>query len=216
MAVPNPNNNGVIPQTPSNLPQAKTLGGIGSILPLISLPFAFFGSFGLILSLLIDIVGLILVLIAVKYISDEAKDARIFNNYLYAVIIGIVGTVIAIVIAFILFLTLFVNFLHFVTVGIFTIPLSASIILLVIPLIIIYFISIIQAIFIRRSFNDIARVAGVPLFSTTALLILIGAILIIVLVGFIILFIASILQIVSFFSLPDRLPQKHTGDPSQV
>jgi len=58
------------------LSDAKMLGGIGSILQII--PF-------------LGILGYILTLIAVKFVSDEVQDSSIFTNMLYAVIAGIAG-----------------------------------------------------------------------------------------------------------------------------
>jgi len=52
------------------------------------------------------------------------------------------------------------------------------------------------------------------MFRTTGLLFLIGAATLIVLVGFVILFIAAILQIVAFFSIPEQLPSQ--SPPQQV
>ncbi len=51
---------------------------------------------------------------------------------------------------------------------------------------------------------------GVGMFSTTGLIYLIGAALTIVFVGVILLFVALILNIVAFFSIPDNL----AGQPS--
>src|SRR5579885_2959622 len=76
----------------AKLSDAKILGGIGSILMLLSIVHFTFA-----------IVGLILLLIAVKFVSDITGDQDIFKNMLYAVIIGIVG----IVAAFFVFLILF-------------------------------------------------------------------------------------------------------------
>jgi len=55
---------------------AKILGGIGSIL--LIFPYT-------------NIVGLILILIALKFIAGETKKSEIFTNALYAVIMGIIG-----------------------------------------------------------------------------------------------------------------------------
>src|SRR5208337_1199711 len=63
----------------TKLGEAKTLGGVGSILQLI--PF-------------LDIVGYVLTLVAVKRISEELQDRTIFDNMLYAVLSGIVGVVV--------------------------------------------------------------------------------------------------------------------------
>jgi Predicted membrane protein len=67
----------------TTLSQAKAMGGVGSILVLLS----FVPSVGFVLG----IVGLVLVLIAVKQISDAVKDREIFNNVLMAVILQVVG-----------------------------------------------------------------------------------------------------------------------------
>src|SRR3990172_2592872 len=76
----------------SSLAQAKTLGGIGSILIILSVvPSA---------GPLLAIIGLVLVLVAVKYISDAVGDRSIFNNMIVAVVLAIVGLAVG---AFLLF-----------------------------------------------------------------------------------------------------------------
>jgi uncharacterized membrane protein len=52
------------------------------------------------------------------------------------------------------------------------------------------------------------------MFNTTALLYLIGAATTIVVIGFVILLVAEILQIVAFFSLPEAPPPTGTIPPS--
>ncbi len=71
---------------------------------------------------------------------------------------------------------------------------------------------VIAAIFLRRSFNAIADKLKAGLFKTTALVYLIGAILLIVLIGGIIMFIALILMIIAFFTMPTKLPP--AGSPT--
>ena len=66
--------------------QAKTLGEIGSILVLLSIIPAV-GS-------LVAVIGFILILIAVKYISDALHDSSIFSNILIAIVLAIVGVVV--------------------------------------------------------------------------------------------------------------------------
>ena len=63
----------------ASLGQAKSLGGVGAILVLIG---GFVGAPGGVLA----IVGLILVLIAVKYIADVLADQTVFNNMIIAVV----------------------------------------------------------------------------------------------------------------------------------
>ena len=74
----------------ASLSQAKTLGGVGSILLLLGIvPLA--GS-------VLEIAGFVLVLIAVKYISDTANDKSIFNNALISIVAGIAGVIVGIVV----------------------------------------------------------------------------------------------------------------------
>src|SRR5207249_6788947 len=70
----------------ASLGQAKSLGGVGSILVLIA---GFIPSAGFVIA----IIGFILILIAVKYVSDAFADRTIFNNMIIAVILAILGFV---------------------------------------------------------------------------------------------------------------------------
>jgi len=163
----------------SKLGDAKTLGGIGAILLLIP---------G------ISIVGYILILIATKYVSDELGDKSVFDNMLYAVIAGIVGVAAA---AFIIFTGAVFSAVTF----------SASAIAgVIVGLAIAWIALIISSIFIRRSYDTMATKLNIGTFKTAGILYFIGAILTIILVGFIILFVAAIVQIIAFFAIPDSVP----------
>ena len=162
----------------ANLSTAKTLGEIGSILELI--PF-------------INIVGYILTLISVKYISDELHDQSVFNNMLYSVITGIVGVAVG-----------FFILLGGIASAMFTGGLSAVagvFAFLAIPWIVL----LVSAIFVRRAFETMATKLNVDSFRTAGTLYLIGAALTIVFVGFIILFVAYIFQIISFLAIKDTV-----------
>ena len=78
----------------------------------------------------------------------------------------------------------------------------------ILGLIVAWIISIIAAIYLRRSYNSIAEHTKINLFKTTGTAYFIGAITTIVLIGFLILFIARIIEIIAYFSLPDKLPTK--------
>jgi uncharacterized membrane protein len=158
------------------LEEAKTLGGIGSILLLIP---------G------VSIVGYILVLVAGKYVSDELNDRSIFDDMLYAVITGIIGVAIFAVVLF-----------TGAAFGVFTLGLS-SMLGVVAGLVVLWVFLIISAVFIRRAFNTIATRLNINSFKTAATLYFIGALLTIVLVGFVILFVAYIFQIIAFFSIQE-------------
>lgn len=185
--------------------EAKILGGIGALLGLLTfVPYA---------GLLLGLVGLILVFIAVKNISEETKEQSIFHNYLMNFIFHIVAIVAVIIIMIASFgvsggfawvanlqkleITNFTTFWQ--SFG--TIVIGAILALLVAWIFI-----ILGALYLRKSYISIATHTHVDLFRTTGLMYLIGAITIIVLVGFVILFVAKILEIVSYFSLPEQLP----------
>src|SRR2546427_420670 len=74
----------------ASLGQAKTLGGVGSILVLLS-PIPYAGA-------VLAIVGFIMILIAVKYIADVLGDQKIFNNMIISVVLAIIGIVVGVVV----------------------------------------------------------------------------------------------------------------------
>lgn len=187
-----------------SLNDVKTLGGIGSLLTLLAIvPTA-----GVILA----IVGLILVLVAIKYASDILGDPKIFNNMLYAVIVGIIGLVVGVVaVVAIVFRALGLGYLS----GTFSMapppnmPVGDIVGLLgtiLLGLAAVWICFLVSAIFLRRSYEELGKRLSVGLFSTAALLYLIGAALTIILVGFVLIFVAEILFMVAFFSINTQLP----------
>lgn len=159
------------------LGEAKLLGGIGSILMLIP-P--------------INIIGFILVLVATKYISDAIGDKSVFDNMLYAVITGIVGTIAGIAV-----------FLSGFFAGMFTF--GGGALLGIAGLAIVWIFLVISSLFIRRAYGTMATRLDSGSFGTAGTLYFIGAILTIVLVGLLVLAIAFIFQIVAFFSIKENL-----------
>ncbi len=128
---------------------------------------------------------------------------------LYFVIVAIIGSVVAV-------LFVLTALLPFLGPGFqpptnlpdITDPLAIfAVVTILIGLAIAWILSIVAALFLRRSFNSISAHLGVRLFGTTALLFFIGAILLIVILGFFLIFIAEILMIVAFFSIPEQAPQ---------
>lgn len=183
-----------------SLSDAKVLGGIGSILLVLSvIPSA---------GPILGIVGFILVLIAVKYISDIVADKQIFNNMLISVILGIIGLAVGAIVGFAGMFALFGGGFPFrpgIEAEEFFAPrMGAFLSNIIIMFVIIWVFMIISAIFLRRSLNAIASKLNIKMFGTAALLFLIGAI--IPIIGFILIFIASILLAVAFFSIPEKPP----------
>lgn len=168
----------------ASLSQAKTLGGIGAIL--IFIPF-------------VSLVGYILIVIAIKDISDDLQDKTIFRNVVIAAVTGIVGALAGATV-----------FVFGAVTGILTGGVSAFFGVLA-GLFVVWVFLIVSAVFLRRAYNSMGKELGVNMFSTAATLYLIGAALTIVLVGFILLFVAEILQAVAYFSIPDRPPTQGAG-----
>ena len=206
------------------LETSKTLGGVGALLMVIG-PFlnAFSGVFGL-----IGLIGLILVLIALKGLSDHYNEAGIFNNALYGFIMAIIGGVVfvaVIVVAAVGLLTDLgievanwgdpaafqsIDWQNLVTMDI-LLPYIAAI---VGSLVVLFVFVVVGSVFLRRSFTSLSAKTGVNLFSTVGLLTLIGAVLTIIVVGFILLWVAQILLVVAFFSIKTQSTQPPATTPS--
>lgn len=172
----------------ASLSDAKTLGGVGAILVLI--PF-------------VSIIGWILVLVAVKRVGEVTGDRSIFRNAIYAVLTLIVATIIATLV----FLLPLLGAGIIPTEG--ADPTSPTAFFsgnLLIALALTWILSIVATVFLRKSYNTIASRLQVKRFRTTGTLFLVGAILIIAIVGGIILFVGIIFQILAFFSIPEEVP----------
>lgn len=184
----------------ASIAQAKTLGGVGSILVLL----LFVPTVGFILA----IVGFILTLIAVKYISDALKDSSIFTNILIAIVLAIIGVAIGgIVVVGSVFRFMGLGGLADFTPG--TTPVPSNVFGLIGGLIaglaVVWIMLIVAAYFQRKSYDTIAARLDVGMFRTAALVFLIGAALTIVLIGYLFLVIAQILFIIAFFSIRENM-----------
>jgi uncharacterized membrane protein len=192
----------------SSLSNAKIIGGIGALLMLI-------GGFVTATAGVLSLIGFIMVFIAVKMIADETKEKAIFDNYLYAFIACIIAIVSLVAIAFVVLASVGgIQFFYDLQNMAISDPMDIWNIIqpvlfgMIAGLLVFWIIAVIASLFIRKSFNLIAEKTGVKMFATTGLLFFIGMITIIVIVGIIILLVAMIIEIVAFFSLPDKLPQK--------
>jgi uncharacterized membrane protein len=184
----------------TKLGNAKVLGGVGAILILI-------GGF---VTQFLSLIGFIMVLIAVKYISDEVKDKSIFSNFLLFVVLNIIAIIVLAATVFVV-LSGVAGFSFFTTGEIsdptaFMDEFEDLLAICILGFIIYYVINIIAALFLKKSFNSITKHTRVDMFKTTGTVYFIGAILIIIVFGFIIIWIATILMIIAFFSLPETVP----------
>ncbi len=202
------------------LETSKLLGGIGALLMFIGvIPFvSYYG--------IVEIIGVILVLAALYGIGSFYKDSTIFNNAIYGVIAGVVGVVVAAAVVIVVVLS---NISDFLT-KIFpswngdwsTLPSLSGITPTmsnigfgdIIPFItagimvfvILWVFSITAAFLVRRSLIQLSIKSNVGLFGTAGLLLLIGAILVIVIFGLLLMWIAALILAIAFFSLKTTQP----------
>ena len=185
----------------TKLSEAKVLGILGLIIMLLGGVFAGIGT----------IIGLVLVFIAIKYISRETKDKTIFDNYLMHFIFVVLAVVAVVVIFFASIggfsLTFFealegMEFNSFEAVWSFFSP---YIVWWVIALIIGYIFIVISALYLKKSYYSIAEKTNVHLFRTTGFVYFIGAVTLIFVVGIFVIIIAKILEIIAFAFLPEKL-----------
>jgi len=192
----------------------KTLGGVGALLFVIG----FLGFFGTGYAGLLGLIGIILTLIALKGMADHYSEGGIFNNALYGVVVIIIGVVIFIaalvVTAIAAFTALGVeNWTDFMmTPGNWQKLMDLNALWtfiggVIISWVILFVFIIIATLFFRKSLNMLSAKSGEKIFETAGLLWLIGAILTIILVGFIIILIAWILIAVGFFSIKTTVAQ---------
>ncbi|HKJ96710.1 MAG TPA: DUF996 domain-containing protein [Thermoplasmataceae archaeon] len=195
----------------ASLSEAKAMGGIGSVLVLLT-PVPSVGW-------LLGIVGFILTLIAIRSISVIVEDRDIFNNMVIAIILAIVAVVVA-------GLAIIGAFLAVIGVGGFG-GMSAGVppnlqqgnwvafALAIIPgLIAVWIMLIISAVFLRKSYSSIATKLDVGLFDTAALIYLIGAITAVIAIGFVLILVAEILFAVAFFSIREKETAKNPTLPA--
>lgn len=195
---------------------SKNLGGVGGILMFIGV-LPWIAPYGW----LIALVGLILAMIGFKGLADYYKEAGVFNNALYAVILGMVGVGVfigvVIVAAFGLLAELGLDASNIAdwssrisqldlqgmssTIWGFAAQILLAGVVLWICL-------IVAAIFLRKSLGIVSTKSGVGMFGTTGLLILIGAV--IPVIGLLLVWIGLILLAVAFFSIRPQQAQPAT------
>jgi len=202
---------------------ARILGGVGALLMFIGI-LPYINYLGI-----IELVGLILVMIALYNLAGQYREGGIFNNALYGLIIGIVGGVISIGTVFITVLTSLTDFLYELfpdwngdwtaLSGLTPDPSNLSLDSIVpflagilAALIIFWVCSIVAAFFVRRSLGTLSAKSGVGLFSIAGLLLLIGAVLIIIFgAGLILVWISALLLAIAFFKIRPQQAQPTTS-----
>jgi uncharacterized membrane protein len=185
------------------LSRAKSLGEVGSILVLLTaIPS---------IGWLVGIVGFVLLLFAIKDLSEIVGDRKIFNNMLVAVGLGIAAMVVGA-------LVIVGSVLRFI--GLNNLSLGPSFNASSVPagdwagligsilvgLAAVWIIMIVSAVYVRRTYGALSSSLKVGAFDTAGSLYLAGAATTIILVGFVLLLVAEIMVVVSFFSIPEKPP----------
>jgi len=191
------------------------MGGVGAILLFIGV-LPWIAPYGWVVGL----IGLILAMLGFKGIADYYKEAGVFNNALYAVILAVVG----VVVFFVLLFTAAVGFLADLgltfsnvtewSAVISQLDLVGTSILwdlvaqILLAGVVLWICLIIAAILLRKSLGVVSAKSGVGLFGITGLLILIGAV--IPLIGLLLIWIGILLLAVAFFSIRPQQAQAAT------
>ena len=173
----------------SNLESNKNLAGIGSILLMFPV---------------LSIVGIILLYVGIKGLSEYYKDESIMR---YAVRGFIFLFISAVAIAVALPLLIISGMFSVFILGPLGIGFGLLSFLFAIVLVFIFY--VIAAMNLRKSFNSLAQKSGEHMFETAGTLLFIGSILTILLVGFLLIFIAWIMATIAFLSI--KVPQQSNG-----
>lgn len=181
----------------SSLESNKTLAGIGAILSFIPV---------------VGIIGIILLLIGMKGLADYYKDESIWQNSLWAFVFGLIG---------IITLTVFA-----LSGGIFSglaiasgaAAIIGAILFFLLILVVAFVFYVLMAIYFRKALSSLAQRSGEHLFETAGFVLFIGAILTIILIGFVIVIVAMILAAVAFFTIkaPAVQPNAYTPPAAPV
>jgi uncharacterized membrane protein len=172
----------------SNLESNKNLAGIGSIL--LIFPF-------------VSIIGIILVFVGMKGLSENYKEPEIYHHALMGLLFGIIGAV-----------AFAAGIILAAVIGVFTFGLGALAIGFG-ALVVVFVFYLLMAINLKQAFSLLAQKSGEQSFNTAGTLLLWGAILTIIIVGFFLLFIAWIFATIAFFSIKasGQAPQPYSYIP---
>ena len=182
---------------------SRLLGIIGALFMVIG----FLPTIGGILML----IGLIFVIIALKGYGDFYKDNSIFNNTIYTIVLEIIGVVVFVGVliygAFEFLSSLGIENIYELSswtqidwqnaIDINNIlPFIGAIVL---GLVILFAFTVIASLFFKKAMNALTEKTEIKLFHTTGTVFFIGAILTIIFIGFILIWVAFILLLISFY-----------------
>jgi len=191
-----------------DLRNAKLMGGIGAILPLVGSLFLkrVYG-----LSFILSITSIVLILMALNEISNKVENHEIFSNYFTGFILQIIGYIVLIIFAVVGGLALIFRFGMGFIGGLRSLGIPAALLLFAF-----YVLIVVSFYYVKKSFDLIGESLSNENFKTAGLLLFIGAILLIVFgIGALVMFVGEIFEIVGFFTLPDEIEKEGTQDIQQ-
>ncbi len=210
-----------------NFETSKNLAGIGAILLFAGLlPYA--NTFAI-----LPLIGLILLLIGLKGLAEYYKEAGIFNNALYGTIVAIVGVVVVAAIAFTALLGLFsvlvpswngdwttlTTVLNQVNVNtnITFSDIAPYAGLFLLDYVLLFVFALVFALLYRRTLGQLSNKTGVGLFGATGTVMLVGGVLTIILIGYLLIWIAMLLFAIALFQIKQpEAPQFAAAPPQNV
>ncbi len=175
-----------------NLSTPKTLAGLGSLFVVLSIiPY---------IGWLLAIAGWVLLLVAMHHYGKALSDGEIFKKFLIGFLLSIFGIVIAI----------FFGVAGALTTAIMgggsegAVGAGIGIGLILIALIS-YALTVVAFYMYKQSFSRIASKLGHGLIGTAGTVLFVGAILTVILVGFLVLYVGWILATIGFFTAPTEI-----------
>ncbi|MCL2135248.1 MAG: DUF996 domain-containing protein [Candidatus Bathyarchaeota archaeon] len=198
-----------------NFEACKNLGGLGALLMFLGCILLFVDE-TLVFS--IEIAGGLLIIASFYGLAKYYKNKSIFTNALFGGVIAIIGTVIISIISVVKLVPLSTDLLYQLypnwngdaaalqdlTPNISNFDFSVMtplFTMLLLTLVIICIFTIVSVFFVRRSLKDLVIHSGINRFATVSSILLIGAVLSIILVGLLLIWIATLVLATAFFAM---------------
>lgn len=190
-----------------NFEYSKTLAGEGSILLLLSLvPYA---------GWVLGIIGIVLFLRGIRELGNYYEDKEIYQNSLTGVkfyIIALIAAAVAIA-AIVIGVASATGF-TFATSFVPTVGFAVGLIAFLGGLVVAFVFYILAAMHLKKTFDTLAKNSGEASFTTAGNLLWWGSILSIILVGFVLIFVAWIFATIGFFAMKSRQFQQYAPQPN--
>jgi len=170
----------------SDFDTSKILAGIGSLI---------FGGF----------IGMILVLLGMKGLSEHYKDRRIYDGLIMGAVLLIISSILVVSGLSVIYVGIIATFATMgFGVGAGIIGVIGGIVCFIIG----FILALLAVKYIKNCFAALAERSGENMFNTASKLIWVGAILTIIGIGFFIMWIGFIIAAIGFFTLKDNQPKQ--------